>query len=133
MVPGRTRTHRAYPTGRCMGEARMPMLRMVLFLIALPCVAQQISIGQLYVAVRPELLATLDGSGSVQIRIRLAPGAQARVWTAATCASPSPDAYVIARSGTYRIAVDTLPGNATIVCVASSDGLLSSSTPTPRT
>ena len=107
------------------------MLRMVLFLIALPCVAQQISTGQLYVSVRPELSTTLDGSGSVQVRIRLAPATQARVWTAATCAAPSPDAYVIPRSGTYRIAVDTLTGNGTTVCVASSDGRLSSSTPLP--
>ena len=105
------------------------MLRIVLFLIALPCFAQQISTGQLYVAVRPELSATVDGSGSVQVRIRLAPGTQARVWTAASCAAPSPDAHVIARSGTYRIALDTLPGSGTTVCIASSDGRLSSSTP----
>jgi hypothetical protein len=112
-----------------MGEAGVPMLRMVLFAISLPAIAQQISTGQLYVAVRPELSATLDGSGSVQVRIRLAPGAQARVWTSTACATPSPDSYVIARSGTHRIAVATLPGSGTTVCIASSDGRLASSTP----
>jgi hypothetical protein len=112
-----------------MGEPGMPMFRLFLFTMTLPAIAQQISTGQLYVAVRPELSATLDGSGSVQVRIRLAPGAQARVWTSAACAAPSPDSYVIARSGIYRIAVDTLPGSGAMVCVASSDGRLSSSTP----
>ena len=119
-----------------MGEAGMPMFRMVRFTVALLSAAvlgtaQQIATGQLCVAVRPELSATLDGSGSVQVRIRLAPGAQARVWTAASCATPRPDAYVIALSGMYRIAVDTLPGSGAVVCVASSDGRLSSSTPLP--
>ena len=105
------------------------MLRMVLFMIALPCVAQQISTGQLSVTVRPELTATLDGGGSVQVRIRLAPGTQARVWTAESCAAPIPDAYVIARSGTYHIATSTLAGNGTTVCLASSDGRLAFSIP----
>src|ERR1700682_2300806 len=114
-----------------MGQGVIPVLRMVLFLLALPCVAQQISTGQLYVSVRPELSAMLDGGGSVQVRIRLAPGAQARVWTAASCAAPSPDDYVIARSGAYRIALDTLPGTGTTVCIASSDGRVSSSTSLP--
>ena len=75
-------------------------------------------------------------NGGVALKIRLARGTTARLWEAASCASPSPDSQVIIASGAYTIPLKTLipassnPIPSTMqVCLASSDGVLNDSRP----
>jgi hypothetical protein len=82
----------------------------------------------LTVHVIPEELLRIDTKGSVSLKIRLARASAARLWAADICASPPPEAIVIAKSGTYNI-----PGFTTIgvgyVCLQSSDGALNDAVP----
>jgi hypothetical protein len=74
--------------------------------------------------VRPE--ARLDQDGTfLNVKIRLARGADARLWSATTCGAPLADTLVISRSGTHTIPLSALGGPAgENICLASSDGTL---------
>jgi len=89
----------------------------------------------LVLQVRPEELLRAQ-NGSVELKIRLARGATARLWVASSCTSPSSQSQVIAISGVYRIPLSALtlvsnyPSLSTMrVCLASSDGTLHDSLP----
>lgn len=80
---------------------------------------------QLMVQVRPEAALETLGGDAVRLKIRLAPGAQARVWTADSCGVPAPNTYTVAQSGIHVIPISTLAnGSSSNVCLASSDGSL---------
>ncbi len=84
----------------------------------------------LVLSVRPEAALMWMGADAVRLKIRLAPGAQARLWGDASCVAPAADAYVVARSGTYVIPVSSIPNsNSGNICLASSDGALSRTLP----
>jgi hypothetical protein len=74
--------------------------------------------------VRPE--ARLDQDGAfLHLKIRLARGADARVWSATACGAPLADTVVISRSGTHTIPLSALGAPAgENICLASSDGTL---------
>jgi len=85
--------------------------------------------------VRPEVLLQRQNS-SVIVKIRLARGATAHLWTDKSCTLPSPESQVIIASGTYTIPLNTLtPVNSELtsssnqVCLVSSDGVLHGSLP----
>jgi hypothetical protein len=89
----------------------------------------------LILEVRPEELLQVQ-SGGVLLKIRLARGATAQLWTADACTSPSSQPYVIAASGIYSIPFSTLRAlnsdgsrPSTQVCLVSSDNLLRDSLP----
>lgn len=94
-----------------------------LALAAVPsAVAQRQMSAQISVNIRTE--ASLDASrmDAVRVKIRLAPGTNALVWTAQdSCTTPSMTGRSIASSGTYDIPTSDL-GSGNRVCVASSDG-----------
>jgi hypothetical protein len=74
--------------------------------------------------VRPE--ARLDQDGDfLRVKIRLARGADARLWSATACGAPLADTLVILRSGTHTIPLSALGAPAgENICLASSDGTL---------
>jgi hypothetical protein len=74
--------------------------------------------------VRPE--ARLDQDGAfLHVKIRLARGADARLWSATACGAPLADTLVISRSGTHTIPLSALGAPAgENICLASSDGTL---------
>jgi hypothetical protein len=74
--------------------------------------------------VRPE--ARLDQEGAfLRVKIRLARGADARLWSATACGAPLADTLVISRSGTHTIPLSALGAPAgENICLASSDGTL---------
>ena len=77
----------------------------------------------LFVQVRPEAALSRQGEGTLLLKIRLAPGARAALWSATTCAAPDPGSYMIVRSGIYTLPLSVIPGPSDAgTCLASSDG-----------
>jgi hypothetical protein len=101
------------------------------FLFALSGLAQlsSASSAQMVVDVRPEAALAWQGNSMVLIKVRLAPGTQARVWAAESCGVPAGDgAQMISASGTVAIELSTIGGEGMpLVCLSSSDGRLSAS------
>jgi hypothetical protein len=114
--------------------AALIVLSTVLLTCALPLRAQsRIASTTLVLQVGQEDLLQLQ-SGNVALKIRLAAGRTARLWVASSCTSPSPESYLIAKSGTYSIPFNALepvssepPSGAAYVCLLSSDGVLNDS------
>jgi hypothetical protein len=107
-------------------KARVALLLLVIGLLCVLSVRAGFNTAtlSLMVQVRPE--ARLDQhSVFLYVQIRLARGAEARLWWATTCSPPAPDALVIPRSGSYTIPFAAL-GSTTgqNICLASSDGTL---------
>jgi hypothetical protein len=86
----------------------------------------------LSVQVRPEAALRAAGFDAFDLKIRLAPGAEARLWMADACTASAPDGYLVSRSGTFQIAVAGVPGQGANVCLSSSDGQLLLSWPVTR-
>lgn len=110
----------------------------VMAIVSLTCALQlhaqsRIAAATLVLQVVQEDLLQLQ-SGNVALKIRLDGGKTARLWVANSCTSPSPESYLIAKSGTYSIPFDALrpassepPSGAAYVCLLSSDGVLNDS------
>jgi hypothetical protein len=78
----------------------------------------------------PEERMEVQGN-AVSLKIRLAPGATARLWAGTSCGAAPPPALVITRSGAYSIqptafgvTYSPTAGQAVGICLLSSDGLL---------
>jgi hypothetical protein len=86
--------------------------------------ASHTATASLLLQVRPE--ARLDQDGAfLRVKIRLARGADARLWSATACGAPLADTLVISRSGTHTIPLSALGAPAgENICLASSDGTL---------
>lgn len=91
----------------------------------------------LFLQIRPEEVLAIQNS-SVALKIRLARGASARLWSANPCTAPSPESQVITASGTYSIPLTSFAPSSNDqaagpwrVCLASSDGLLNDSAMIP--
>ena len=84
----------------------------------------EIASARLSLVVRPAAELSLTGAEHVQVKIRLNRGASGRVWTADTCGTPPPGAQVIDKSGIHALQVESRGSR---VCLASTDGVLSSS------
>lgn len=83
---------------------------------------------QLAVDVRPEAALAWQGDGVVLVKVRMAPGARARVWTDDTCGAPAGSAQVLSASGTVAIELANIGGaGKPLVCLASSDGRINAS------
>ncbi|MBI3667355.1 MAG: hypothetical protein HY236_14205 [Acidobacteria bacterium] len=83
---------------------------------------------QLLVQVRPEALLLQQDENAVGLRIRLASGTMARIWTDRSCGLPESDTYLVSRSGTYIIPFSAIENKgATTICLSSSDGSISTS------
>jgi hypothetical protein len=77
-----------------------------------------------------------EQNGVVALKIRLARGTTARLWATNFCTSPPPESQVITQSGYYSIPLSGLRpmisepnSGASLVCLQSSDGMLSDSLP----
>src|SRR5687767_1086136 len=81
------------------------------------------------VNVRPEVSLQRQGDAGFLLRIRLAPQAHARLWRDSQRGSPAPNAHVVSESGTFSIAMSTIPGSGNMVCLASSDAILRATIP----
>jgi len=78
----------------------------------------------LYVTVGEAEQLQLQGVTTI-LRIRLASGVMAKLWSDEFCGIPSQQATVITRSGTYTIPLDNItPRKKAYVCLLSSDGIL---------
>ena len=78
-------------------------------------------------SVQPEQEMTVSGQ-AINLKIRLAPGVSASLWSADTCLQPPADAYTIKQSGRFQISLpEVSPTDAQLICLRSSDGQLSSS------
>lgn len=86
--------------------------------------ASQTATVSLFVQVRPEARLLQQGD-AVQLKVRLAPGAQAWIWSDGVCGSPASGALPISRSGSYVIPLSALSSTAGgQICLVSSDGAL---------
>jgi hypothetical protein len=89
----------------------------------------------LAVQIRQEELLQVQ-TDQVALKIRLARGRTARIWSDMACTSPSPGAIVITKSGIYTFPLSDIqpvnknPGDvAGAICLESSDGALHDSIP----
>ncbi len=86
----------------------------------------------LVLVVRPEANMMWMGTDALRLKIRLAPGAHARLWGDQSCGAPAAGAYAVLRSGNYVIPVSSIPNSGSgNICLASSDGALSRVFPGP--
>ena len=102
------------------------------FLVVAAGLAQSspVSSAQIFVDVRPEVALAWQGDRVLLVKIRLAPGTQARVWADDTCGAPTKGSQVIPASGALAIELANIGGaGKPVVCLASTDGRLSSSLP----
>jgi hypothetical protein len=99
-----------------------------LFVAAALAQSSSVSSAQIFVDVRPEAVLAWQGDSMVLVKIRLAPGTQARVWASDTCGAPTVGGQVIPASGALAIELASIGGaRKPLVCLASSDGRLSAS------
>ena len=78
---------------------------------------------QLVVQVRPEAALAWQGNSAVLVKVRLTPGAQAKVWAGDSCGAPPVGARLIPASGTYTIPLSTIDGDGkAMVCLSSQGG-----------
>ncbi len=93
-------------------------------------VAFAVGYGTLLLQVRPEATLQWMGADTLRLKIRLAPGAEARLWGDRACGGPAAERYVVPRSGIYVIPISSIPNNDSgNICLASSDGILSAALP----
>jgi hypothetical protein len=87
-----------------------------------PALAASVST-TLFVQIRPEAALSRQGEDTILLKIRLAPGARAMIWSANACGEPEPGSYIVSRSGIYALPLSIIPGPSDAgTCVASSDG-----------
>jgi len=88
--------------------------------------SSSVSSAQLAVDVRPEATLAWQGDSTVLVKVRLAPGTQARVWADESCSAPTAASQVISLSGTVVIQLADIDATGKpMVCLSSSDGRLS--------
>ena len=123
--------------GRAFDFGKANVLGIILLLMGvIPLYAQgRTTTPSLVLQVRPEVRLRA-GIVGLEVKIRLAHGATARLWAANACGSPAADSFVIAASGSYTIPYNALPTatpnpNPSVheICLTSSDGTLNDSTP----
>jgi hypothetical protein len=102
------------------------------FLFAVCGLAQSSSVTytQVIVDVRPEGALAWQGDSVVFVKVRLAPGTQARVWADESCGAPAVSSQVLPASGMLAINLAAIDGvGKAMVCLSSSDGRISASLP----
>jgi len=107
----------------------MNFMKTVILMMALAfsLVAADSRAVSLSVTFGPEVLATVQGTDAVALRIRLSPAATAQLWIADICSIPVAGARTISQTGEYQITVSSLPGVGGRFCLASTmDGLYES-------
>ena len=81
----------------------------------------------LLIRVPPEAALTMAGTEAVNVKIRLPPKSEARVWIGESCSASAGESSSITQSGTFVIPLSSLPGTGHLVCLAdASDGILRS-------
>ena len=116
----------------CLRRVRIVLVAMTVLFAAGSALAQGRSAqanSALAINIRPAALMQMSAE-TVNLKIRLAHGAQAYVWTASECSSPA-QVVVVEHSGIYDIAntrFEVRPGDKAL-CLASSDGLIALSVP----
>ena len=100
----------------------------LLFVAAGWAQASSVSSAQMFVDVRAAAALAWQGDSVVLVKVRLAPGTQARVWADDTCGAATASARVVSSSGTVAIGLATIDGaGKPMVCLSSSDGRISAS------
>jgi hypothetical protein len=85
--------------------------------------------GSLTLTIQPQIQLEEQGE-DVVLKIRLAPGSNAKLWADASCGLPTESAATYSASGTYSVPVQNLaPQNQAYACSLSSDGVLKASIP----
>jgi hypothetical protein len=133
-------SHRIDPKSLDHRERQLWVLALMAVVVLLTGTAQlhaqrRTATASLTLQVRPEELLQAQADGVV-LKIRLGRGSSARLWAANACTLPSPQSYVIAKSGIHDIPYNALApvtsgprGSSQRVCLVSSDGVLSDSLP----
>jgi hypothetical protein len=103
----------------------------ILMLFAIDMVSADSISTTLSVRIMPQVVLSMQGE-VVAVRIRLSDMGKAEVWMADSCAIPLADSKIIARSGTYEIALSTLSGTGRLLCLHSAIDGLSESAPLPQ-
>ena len=97
----------------------------LLFVVAAWAQSFSANSAQIVVDVRPEAALGWQRNSTVLVKVRLAPGAQARVWAGESCGAVGDDAQVISASGTIPIELGSINGEGKLlVCLTSTDGRL---------
>jgi hypothetical protein len=100
----------------------------LLFVVAGWAQHSSVTTTQLAVDVRPEAALAWQGDSVVLVKVRVAPGTQARVWTDDTCGAPTTGSQMISASGTVAIELANIGGaGKALVCLAFSDGRINAS------
>ncbi len=114
-------------------RARQALVTLALASALVPAaMAQQRAVGGIALQIPPEARLNVSTT-SVDVLIRLRPGATAMLWTSDDCsANPGSAGQKLAASGNYSLLLPSLGTQQRFVCMSTSDRSLRSSVPLPR-